>query len=347
MKMKLLFLLMFAAAFSTAMSAQDMEQTALPYLTVDYRDEVWKSESQENYAEFTHSTYKWIASIENMDDNDATIYFRYTKDGYETSEWREYDGLPIGCTLGNTLIEVFAVAVGKLPSDVVCETIYSHDTFIYWACLVDGIHYSVRDMDVYVCSRGDSQLGSEPYSGDIVIPSNFSFGYPDNYYTVTGIYPSAFAPVLNEISDITSVELPSTINRVGYDAFKDCANLKRIILHAVTPPDAYELFGFSYYPDDGNISYLYNQVSLFVPNESIEEYRAHEEWSRFTHIVPFIGAGPGDVNGDGSIGIKDATDLVDQLLSDGEVPAWMDVNGDGNVGIKDITDLIDRLLSED
>ena len=83
---------------------------------------------------------------------------------------------------------------------------------------------------------------------------------------------------------------------------------------------------------------------LFVPNESLEAYRTHEEWGKFTHIVPFIGAGPGDVNGDGSISVGDATNLIDLLLSGGELPAWMDVNGDGHVSIKDITDLIDMLL---
>ena len=54
---------------------------------------------------------------------------------------------------------------------------------------------------------------------------------------------------------------------------------------------------------------------------------------------------PGDVNGDGYITISDVTNLIDILLSGGELPAYADVNGDGDVSIKDVTDLIDMLLS--
>ena len=89
---------------------------------------------------------------------------------------------------------------------------------------------------------------------------------------------------------------------------------------------------------------LYDRVKLFVPNEALEAYRSHEEWGRFAHIVPFLGAGPGDTNGDGEINIADVTVLIDQLLSGEELPAYFDVDGDGEVNIKDVTDLIDMLL---
>ena len=82
-----------------------------------------------------------------------------------------------------------------------------------------------------------------------------------------------------------------------------------------------------------------------MPDQSLEAYRAHVEWGKFTHIVPFLGAGPGDINGDGNIAINDVTNLIDQLLSGDELPAYADVNGDGNVGIKDVTILIDMLLN--
>ncbi len=57
---------------------------------------------------------------------------------------------------------------------------------------------------------------------------------------------------------------------------------------------------------------------------------------------------PGDVNGDGDVGIADVTDLIDYLL--GGTPATFiiqaaDVDLDGNVGIADVTLLIDRILS--
>ena len=93
-----------------------------------------------------------------------------------------------------------------------------------------------------------------------------------------------------------------------------------------------------------NDSELYAQIMLFVPDQSLEAYCNHTEWGKFTHIVPFLGAGPGDINGDGNIAVSDVTNLIDQLLSGEELPAYADVNGDGVVTIKDVTDLIDMLL---
>ena len=85
-------------------------------------------------------------------------------------------------------------------------------------------------------------------------------------------------------------------------------------------------------------------ATLYVPDESVEAYRSHEGWGKFLNISAFVGAGPGDINGDGSIAISDVTNLIDQLLGGDELPAYADVNGDGVVTIKDVTDLIDMLL---
>ncbi len=55
----------------------------------------------------------------------------------------------------------------------------------------------------------------------------------------------------------------------------------------------------------------------------------------------------GDVNGDGEVGIKDVSALIDYLLSgdaSGIVMANADVSADGEVGIKDVSALIDMLL---
>ena len=59
------------------------------------------------------------------------------------------------------------------------------------------------------------------------------------------------------------------------------------------------------------------------------------------------GAGPGDVNGDGTIAIGDVTNLINLLLTSGEVPIYADVDGDGVVSIQDITALINKILTGD
>ena len=362
MKMKLLLTLMLTAAVSSSLSAQDMEQTMPPtyYEGGDYS--IWQDEQEEDYSHFILSSYTCVY-FENADEADATIYYRRDK-GYGFTDWEEYvDGNPVhSMGLGETTVEAYAVAEGKLPSETVTIVVCYYDMPHYEAFLVDGIHYynDFSNLDwhpippeVYVCSMYESKLGSEPYSGDIVIPSEVAFRYPDSYYTVVGVRNAAFASTFAATCDITSIDLPSTITQIGYSSFGGCINMKRMIVRATTPPTAGYLFSDDYIPDvynyygqigfDGNT--LYDQVTLFVPSESLEDYRTAWEWKKFTHIVPFVGAGPGDINGDGNIAINDVTGLIDQLLGGEELPAWSDVDGDGNVSIKDVTALIDQLLS--
>lgn len=89
---------------------------------------------------------------------------------------------------------------------------------------------------------------------------------------------------------------------------------------------------------------LYDQVTLYVPYDNLEMYKADLEWSRFTRIVPFIGAGPGDIDGSGGIDVDDVTGIIGMIL-DGTVPEYADVNGDGAADIDDITAIINMLLN--
>ena len=135
---------------------------------------------------------------------------------------------------------------------------------------------------------------------------------------------------------LTNVNIPESVTRIGYTAFGGCS-LRSITCFAVTPPDVESIFDI--YEDES-----YNLATLFVPMESLESYRAHEEWGRFTHIVPFIGAGPGDIDGSGSIDVDDVVDIIGMIL-EGSAPEYADVNGDGSIDIDDITVLINMLLN--
>ena len=204
------------------------------------------------------------------------------------------------------------------------------------------------DIPLTVTALGDHCFGgytSGLHLTDIVIPDNIlSIG--DAAFlncelledvkigsSVTTIGHNAFRKTA-----LKHVVLPASVETLGSYVFYYNRHLVDITCESITPPTVSDLLRTE--EDYSN----YETVKLFVPNESIEAYRAHEEWGRFTHIVPFIGAGPGDVDGDGNIAIKDVTSLIDTLLSGGELPAYCDVDGDGTVTIKDVTALIDMLL---
>lgn len=154
---------------------------------------------------------------------------------------------------------------------------------------------------------------------------------------LTSIGRSAFS----DCSGLKSIKIPNSVTSIGQHAFYRCTGLQRIICMSIPPLDidseCFNCYGIN----------IYEQATLFVPAEAVAVYRAHGEWGKFLRIVPFIGAGPGDINGDGNIAINDVTGLIDMLLSDEEQPAWLDVNGDGAVNVKDITELIDILLNGD
>ena len=294
----------------------------------------------------------------NNDEADATIYCRINSD--DENAWFEYNGEPFFAL--NNEIEAYAVAEGKLPSDIVCHSVYYNTYFDHMAYVVDGIHYCVRvinnawgwnlSSEASVCSRKESCLYSPPYQENIIIPSVITFDEIDTC-TVACIQQAAFASSIGHNSDIVSAELPNTISLIGPSVFAGCTHLKRITLHALTPPETGELFAYEYDDEDsGYYNYigfdgnqLYDQVSLFVPNDALADYCNHYEWGKFSRIVPFIGAGPGDVNGDGELDVNDVTWLINQLLNGVDLPAYCDVNGDGNITIGDATALVDMVLN--
>jgi len=361
MKKGLIFTLLLLVATNAAMSAQESEKTPAPVFIEGYDNHIWKSFSDSDYSEFYVSAFNYV-TFEIDEGSETAIYYRRDKYG-EPTEWEEYSGNPIiGMGQGQTTVEAYAVAPGKLPSDTVSIYLSYYDELLYVACVVDGIHYyidysnkdpwnwNLTDYEVSVCSRKESQLYTPTYTGDLVIPSEIVFR--DETYTVTGIRKAALAATYDYSSDITSVDVPGTVEEIGPAAFAGCIRLERMTVRAVTPPYAYELFEYDY-GDDGFGYYdyigfdwlkLYSQVTLYVPNESLEAYRQHEEWGKFTHIVPFIGIGPGDINGDGKIAITDVTALINNLMDSDELPAYCDADGDGEVTIKDVTLIITQLM---
>ena len=154
------------------------------------------------------------------------------------------------------------------------------------------------------------------------------------------VLPDAFTSIPGSMflgsEDLTSVTIGSAVTIVNEGAFLGCPLLAKVICHATTPPTL-DLVA--------NEFENYNSATLFVPAESLEAYQAHEQWGQFYRIVPFLGAGPGDVNGDGKLSISDVTGIINELLSGDELPAYCDVNGDGMVNITDVTALINMLLS--
>lgn len=348
--MKKIFLLLLLVVTAVAtMRAQDepLEQTAKPTIYVEPRDSYW------------------LITVENSEEDPyAEIYLQVSNGNFEEFdvyyEPRAFD------QAGSYSVLAFAVAPGKTASETVgCGFDIPQILVNTPACdfIEDGIYYQIKsDSTVWVSTREIIECSNdwlyEPhpadqlYSGNVIIPS--SVEHDGKAYSVTGIAYLAFKgcnlsnvnlpntiesisqSAFSRTKGLSTITLPESLIKIYHNAFWSCDDLTRVICKALIPPQA------------GGTAFegQYYKTTLYVPVEVLEAYRTHEVWRRFKSIVPFIGVGPGDINGDGAIDIADVTILVDQLLSGEELPAYIDVNGSGDVNIGDLTYLVDMLLSE-
>ena len=74
---------------------------------------------------------------------------------------------------------------------------------------------------------------------------------------------------------MTSIIIPNSVTSIGYAAFAYCSDLNLIRCDAVTPPSlGYDVF------------YKVNKSTckLLVPDQSISQYKAAEQWKDFLNI---------------------------------------------------------------
>jgi hypothetical protein len=83
---------------------------------------------------------------------------------------------------------------------------------------VDGLYYRLADGEAAVTASQE-----EPYSGGIVVPEEVKAG--GKTYNVTQIEESAFRS-----SEITSIDIPKSVLKIGNYAFWDCGSLKTVVL---------------------------------------------------------------------------------------------------------------------
>lgn len=84
---------------------------------------------------------------------------------------------------------------------------------------------------------------------------------------------------------LTSVSIPSSMQNIGNSAFFMCTALTSVTCEATTPP-LLEWGVFNYIP--------FAEATLYVPAESIEQYKAADQWKDFGTILP-LGQAPSNV----------------------------------------------------
>lgn len=155
--------------------------------------------------------------------------------------------------------------------------------------VVDDIKYSIdygkREATVIANTSWNG------YSGEVVIPASITALGME--FSVTGIGKNAFF----DCSGLTSVTIPNSVTSIGEFAFQNCSGLTN-----VTFGNSVESIGgwaLAYCKNLENVYCLAENVpttdssaffdvdycTLYVPKASIDEYKATEPWSRFSHIL--------------------------------------------------------------
>ena len=253
-------------------------------------------------------------------------------------------------TYSNASLQVpFAVIDAYRTTDYwnLFQSIVSSETFE-----VDGIYYRATSESTATVIHSD-----EGYCGDVVIPE--SVLHDGSTYSVTAIEANAFAgdqelttvvigdaveaigkAAFQGCTGLTRVTIGCEVKLIKEKAFDECDSLAMVICDGLTPPVMVSSDCFT--------STAYNQATLRVAHEAVEAYSTADYWNLFATIKGYGTAGPGDVDGDGQIGINDVTTLIDAMLgslTELEFMESADLNGNGRIDIGDVTTLIDMMLN--
>jgi hypothetical protein len=74
---------------------------------------------------------------------------------------------------------------------------------------------------------------------------------------------------------LTSVTIPNSVTEIGWEAFKDCSRLTLLTIENATPPDV----------RGGAFEEVSENITIYVPAESVEKYKAAKGWSRYADKI--------------------------------------------------------------
>ena len=103
---------------------------------------------------------------------------------------------------------------------------------------------------------------------------------------------------------LTSITIPNSVTSIGYMAFVNCSALTTVICKAIEVPE----LGANVFKN-----MPLSEATLYVPAESLEDYKAAEQWKEFGKILP-LEETPNTVNN-----ISVPTTNTHKLLRDGQL----------------------------
>lgn len=180
--------------------------------------------------------------------------------------------VPDGCTDAYETAEGWSGITVKEGEPVSISNKYEDENYITFTLNFDNNTASLTD-GIYAGYYTD---------GDYTIPSKITVDGVD--YAVTGIGTYAFS----KNTYITTITIPAGIERIGYGAFSYCTALTSVTCLTATPlAIGADAFGSSYDSTSETWASFVSNVDLYVPEGSVDAYRAADVWKEFKSISAY------------------------------------------------------------
>ena len=206
----------------------------------------------------------------------------------------------------------------------------------------DSFHFNVEENDVlpaYIFAFLDLESVKLPKSLKIIADKAFSNCWSLQEivipHGVTEIGYDAFA----ECWSLASVTIPNSVTSIEYHAFA-YSNLSKVISKIENP----FAIGDGTFPNT-----TFSNATLYVPEGTIDKYRAANGWKNFLSIKEFEVEPTGDANGDDTVDIADVAMIISKIQE--ENPSGFnikaaDMNGDGRIDHVDLTTVVNLILNQ-
>ncbi len=221
-------------------------------------------------------------------------------------------GAFLGCTgltsvaIPNSVTSIGVWSFGDctgLTSVTIGNSVTSIDSYAFYRCYgltsvaIPNSVISIGDWSFWYC-RG---LTSVSIPNSVTSIGNYAFGYCDELTSVSipnsvttigkcafeGCFDLTSVIIPNSVTSIegrafarckslTSVDIGNSVTTIGESAFSDCSGLGELRSHTVVPPTC----GYAVFSGIDK-----ETCSLLVPEESIEAYKAADQWKEFVHII--------------------------------------------------------------
>ena len=156
---------------------------------------------------------------------------------------------------------------------------------------VEDVDDSAKEVTIlFIVNEGSSSLtptvtiaNDTGVSGQFEIPATVKHNGVE--YKVTEIAEGAF--VTNTV--LTDITIPASITSIGDNAFAGCSNLKSITIYNPTPINLSAVNARGFTRGDGSSVFVGVDKAtciLYVPEGSVDAYKAAPVWSEFKNILP-------------------------------------------------------------